>query len=109
MNEYGSLYDPAEEDRYPELRGKIQERLGLEKEGSDIQVKRQIYEVLAAESHKKYIPVQKRVQMGRRLFNSLRRLDVLQPMLEDPEVTEIMVNGPEHMQQLIEQYQLQQA
>ncbi len=96
MSEYGSLYEPAEE-WYPELRERVQERLGLEKEGSDIQVKRQIYEVLSAESHKKYIPVQKRVQMGRRLFNSLRRLDILQPMLEDPEVTEIMVNGPEHI------------
>lgn len=96
MNEYGSLYDPAEEG-YSELRGKIQKRLGMEKEGSDIQVKRQIYEVLSAETRRKYIPVQKRVQMGRRLFNSLRRLDILQPMLEDPEVTEIMVNGPEHI------------
>lgn len=29
-----------------------------------------------------------------RVFNSLRRLDVLQPLLEDESITEIMINGP---------------
>lgn len=29
-----------------------------------------------------------------RVFNSLRRLDVLQPLLEDDSITEIMINGP---------------
>ncbi len=28
------------------------------------------------------------------IFNSMRRLDILQPMMDDPEITEIMVNGP---------------
>lgn len=30
-----------------------------------------------------------------RVFNSLRRLDVLQPLLEDDSITEIMINGPD--------------
>lgn len=30
-----------------------------------------------------------------RVFNSLRRLDILQPLLEDDNITEIMINGPE--------------
>jgi len=29
-----------------------------------------------------------------RLFHAMRGLDVLQPLMDDPEVTEIMVNGP---------------
>ncbi len=29
------------------------------------------------------------------VFNSMRRLDVLEPLLQDPETTEIMVNGPD--------------
>lgn len=28
------------------------------------------------------------------IFNTMRRLDVLQPMMDDPNITEIMVNGP---------------
>ncbi|MBQ7916200.1 MAG: CpaF family protein, partial [Firmicutes bacterium] len=34
---------------------------------------------------------------GKRIFDSLRRLDILQPFLEEDSVTEIMVNGPEHI------------
>ncbi len=44
------------------------------------------------------------------LFNALHGLDILQPLLEDPEITEIMVNGPKHIfierQGLIEQTDL---
>jgi pilus assembly protein CpaF len=28
------------------------------------------------------------------IFNAMRRLDILQPMMDDPNITEIMVNGP---------------
>ena len=31
------------------------------------------------------------------IFDSLRKWDVLQDLLEDDEITEIMVNGPEHI------------
>ncbi len=31
------------------------------------------------------------------VFHSLRRLDILEPLIQDPEVTEIMVNGPDHI------------
>lgn len=40
-----------------------------------------------------YLPVNTRRKLKRDIFNSLRRLDVLQDLLEDPVVTEIMVNG----------------
>ena len=31
------------------------------------------------------------------VFNSIRRMDVLQDVLEDETITEIMVNGPHHI------------
>lgn len=31
------------------------------------------------------------------VFNSLRRLDILEPLLKDPEITEIMINGPQNI------------
>ena len=42
----------------------------------------------------KYMSTDSRIAVRQALFNSLRRLDVLQPLIEDPAVTEIMVNGP---------------
>ncbi|MBR3057772.1 MAG: CpaF family protein [Clostridiales bacterium] len=36
-------------------------------------------------------------QLAIRLFNRMRRLDILQPLMDDESVTEIMVNGPSHI------------
>ncbi|MBR1907048.1 MAG: CpaF family protein [Clostridiales bacterium] len=33
--------------------------------------------------------------MAKRVFNSLRRMDVIEPLMQDPTITEIMVNGPD--------------
>lgn len=43
------------------------------------------------------LSIAKRVALEQRVFNSLRKLDVLQELIEDDEVTEILVNGPEHI------------
>ncbi len=40
---------------------------------------------------------QYRQDLQERLFNRFRRLDILQPLLDDSEITEIMVNGPEQI------------
>ena len=60
-------------------------------------VRRQIYEVLAQEASQAYLPVRERVRIGSRIFYALRGLDILQPLLEDEAITEIMVNGPDHI------------
>ena len=60
-------------------------------------VRRQIYEVLAQEASQAYLSVRERVRIGRRIFYALRGLDILQPLLEDEAITEIMVNGPDHI------------
>ncbi|MDR1000312.1 MAG: CpaF family protein [Clostridiales bacterium] len=49
-----------------------------------------------------YLNVVERSSLETSIFNSLRRLGPLQPILEDASVTEIMVNGPNHV--FIERY-----
>ena len=39
--------------------------------------------------------LKEKVQLRQELFHSVRKLDVLQDMIEDETVTEIMVNGPD--------------
>ncbi len=44
------------------------------------------------------IPYRRRAELARLVFCALRReLEVLQDLADDPEVTEIMVNGPDHI------------
>lgn len=44
-----------------------------------------------------YIRFGERRRLRRDIYNSMRKLDVLQELLEDEDITEIMVNGTEHI------------
>ena len=44
-----------------------------------------------------YLRFGDRKRLRKNIYNSMRRLDVLQELLEDENITEIMVNGPEHI------------
>lgn len=41
------------------------------------------------------MPLSEKRDMAKRVFNSLRRMDVIEPLMQDPTITEIMVNGPD--------------
>ena len=80
-----------------QLQEKIMKRLDLSKEIEDDELTGLIFRVLAEESEMEYIPLQKKVSLGRELFNVFRKLDVLQDFIEDEEITEIMINGTQNI------------
>lgn len=43
------------------------------------------------------MPLTQKRQVMEGVFNSMRGLDVLQPLVDDPTITEIMINGPHHV------------
>ena len=43
------------------------------------------------------LTLEEKKRLRQDLFHSIRRMDVLQDLMEDPEVTEIMVNGPDNI------------
>ncbi|MCR4868447.1 MAG: CpaF family protein [Lachnospiraceae bacterium] len=71
--------------------------MDMSKELSDEEVKHQIQEHLLQEGHNRQIPPAKRLQMEREIFNCLRKMDVLSELLEEEDVTEIMINGPDRI------------
>ena len=64
-----------------------------ESDPSDEKLRQIISDVISENTSYKMNLEQKR-EMAKMVFNSLRRLDVIEPLMEDPTVTEIMVNGP---------------
>ena len=80
---------------YDELLFEMHGRLEHDRDLTDSQVLRQIDLLLSETAHKGYLPLSEREALRNRLFNALRRLDVLQELLDDDSVTEIMVNGTE--------------
>lgn len=64
---------------------------------TDEEVWELIEEYVLGISKESYLPVDRKGQLVRRIFQSIRKMDVLQDLLEDSSVTEIMVNGAEHI------------
>lgn len=56
-----------------------------------------IDQAIRRESRQQYLPLKKRLELKTRLYDSFRRLDILQELVDDPDVTEIMVNGRERI------------
>ena len=56
-----------------------------------------IEQAVAGVAERQYLPLGQRIDLKNRLFDSFRRLDILQELVDDPEVTEIMVNGKDHI------------
>lgn len=64
---------------------------------SDEQLKDIISEMISEEYSGSDLKLTERLRLTRELFNSIRGLDALQEILEDKEITEIMINGPENI------------
>ena len=65
-----------------------------ESDPTDDRLKEIIADVISSSDSIKMSLSEKR-DMAKRVFNSLRRMDVIEPLMQDPTITEIMVNGPD--------------
>ena len=69
--------------------------LRTESDPSDDRLKEIISEVIGIDDSSKLLSLEDKRSLAQSVFNSLRRLDVIEPLMEDPTITEIMVNGPD--------------
>ena len=68
--------------------------MDLSRELTDEEVEELIMQEILRFSSRKYLLLEEKLRIQKELFNGIRRLDLLQELIEDPLVTEIMVNGP---------------
>ena len=76
-----------------ELKEEVLEALDLLEEVTDEQVLEVIDKVLKTSALSRTMSLDERCALRLELFHSIRRLDVLEKLLEDDSVTEIMING----------------
>lgn len=80
-----------------EMLSRLQEEIRQELNGcvqiGDEELYQCIDRAIEEEGQRRYLPLRQRVELQTRLFDSFRRLDILQELVDDPGVTEIMVNG----------------
>lgn len=79
--------------QYGEIKEQVLHELEMTTELDDERVGRVIDEVLLRSSAQSFIPVRDKLRLRRELFHEIRGMDVLSELMEDREITEIMING----------------
>lgn len=73
----------------------IMGKIDLSCQMSEEEVRERIDEQIKQESKKRCLEVAERERLRKEIFHSIRQLGILQELIENPEITEIMVNGTE--------------
>ena len=76
---------------------KIHETIDYSREMEEAEVKNLIAECLTEYGRQEFLTLKEKEKLGKELFYAIRKLDILQEILEDTEITEIMINGPDHI------------
>ncbi|EGB91627.1 type II/IV secretion system protein [Clostridium sp. D5] len=76
---------------------RVLREMDMGREMEDEELQELIHSVLNEAGGESYIPLQEKIRLSRELFNAFRKLDILQDLIEDEDVTEIMINGTEHI------------
>lgn len=85
------------DERRKIVRDQVLEEIPAGTELSDLELQALIEQSISRLSLKEYWRLDEKRKLRHMVFNSLRGMDVLQDLLEDEEVTEIMVNGSQHI------------
>lgn len=84
-------------DDINKLREKVMEKIDVSTEISDDKVKEIVDEVILEYGNEKGLSVREKYRLQKEIYDSIRGLDILEELLEDKNITEIMINGPDNI------------
>ena len=85
------------EELMKEVREQVSQNLDLTRNVKDDEIREMIAQVVMQISRQRYLSLNEKKEVMEGVFNSMRGLDVLQPLVDDPSITEIMINGAHHV------------
>lgn len=80
-----------------EIRSRVLQRMDVTREMTEEELRKLIREETSGYCRGKMLTLNQREILEQDIYNSLRRLDILQELLDDPAITEILVNGKDHI------------
>lgn len=84
-------------EKFQKMHDLLMEQLDVSRELSDEEILEVIDELILDQARNAFFSLREKMELRQELFCSVRKLDVLQELIEDESVTEIMVNGPENI------------
>ena len=82
-------------EKFREIHDVLMKQLDVSRELSDEEILEVIDNLILNQAREECFSLKEKVDLRQELFCSVRKLDVLQELIEDESVTEIMVNGPD--------------
>lgn len=80
-----------------QLRDKLRANIDYSREISDEEMQELIDGLLMREGKKQPMLLEERAWLRKELFYAVRKLDVLQELIDNTDITEIMINGPDYI------------
>lgn len=80
-----------------QLKKQVMEQIDTSRVMEDAEVMDVIRRVLEEHSRQEVLSLSQRQKLAKEIFHALRRLDILEDLLQDEQITEIMVNGTSHI------------
>ncbi len=92
-----SVYGKETSEFKSSIREEVLKEIPAGRDICDEELLTHIEEKIERAGQGEYIRLEEKKRLRHTIFNSIRKMDVLQDLLDDDEVTEIMVNGPDHI------------
>lgn len=80
-----------------DIKERVLERMDMASSKTDEEVQELIDDCIFSAGQIRYISLPDKTRLAKEIFYAIRKLDFLQELIDDPSVTEIMVNGTEHI------------
>ncbi len=84
-------------EQWKEIRQELLDEMDMSRDLSDEELHEHIYREISRYSRQHLLSLEGREDFERHIFNSFRKLDVIQDLLDDDGITEIMVNAPDRI------------
>lgn len=85
------------EELYKQIRHDVYQNLDIARNITDDELYSVIDSCIYDASRQKIISIRQKEELRNRIYNSIKKLDILQELLENPDITEIMVNGKDNI------------
>ncbi|WP_347559877.1 CpaF family protein [Clostridium sp. AM58-1XD] len=79
------------------IRGEVAKQLNERRQVEDEELYAMIDAAIQDTAREEYFPLKQKISLRSGIFDSFRRLDILQELVDNPEITEIMVNGKDRI------------
>lgn len=76
-----------------EIIDEVRNRMDLTGDIEDNRILETVDELLLKAGREEFLSLKEKKELRKEIFNAIRRLDILEELLEDPAITEVMING----------------